>query len=117
MTDTKQLLADVLDAVETKKAFDIKALDIKEISSITDYFVICSANNERQVQSVCDEIEYKIKNKGLQVSHIEGYRNGRWVLIDLIDIVIHVFHKEDRDFYNLDRLWVDAPNLDIDNMQ
>ena len=115
VTDTKHLLTDVLEAIKDKKAFDLKALDIKEISSITDYFVICSANNERQVQAVCDEIEYKIKNKGIEISNIEGYRNARWILVDLGDIVVHIFHKEEREFYNLDRLWIDATNLEVDN--
>ncbi|WDV44670.1 ribosome silencing factor [Clostridiaceae bacterium M8S5] len=115
MTDVKHLLSDVLEAVHEKKAFDVKVLDITGLSSIADYFVICSANNERQVQSVADEIEKEVKDKNIDIN-LEGYRNGRWILMDLGDIIVHIFHKEDRDFYNLDRLWVDAVNLDVDNM-
>ncbi|WP_242866797.1 ribosome silencing factor [Abyssisolibacter fermentans] len=116
MAKIKHMLKEAIEAVQNKKTFDIKLLDISELSSIADYFLICSANNERQVQSASDEVERKMKDNEFNVLNIEGYRSGRWILMDLGDVVVHIFHKEDRDFYNLDRLWVDAENIDIDNI-
>ncbi|TKI56285.1 ribosome silencing factor [Brevibacillus antibioticus] len=98
----------VVKAVEDKKAENLKVLDIRKLSVIADYFMICHGNNERQVQAIVREIRDQAHKNGFDVRGIEGADEGRWVLVDLGDIVIHVFHREDREFYNLERLWKDA---------
>jgi len=106
----------LLKAVDDKKAFDVKVLDISQLTSIADYFVIASGNSHRQVMSISDEIEDKMKKSGYELYHKEGYRAGQWILLDYGDYIVHVFHKEDRQFYNLERLWIDAGNVDIDKI-
>ncbi|MFC8688417.1 ribosome silencing factor [Brevibacillus porteri] len=101
----------VVKAIEDKKAENLKVLDIKKLSVIADYFMICHGNNERQVQAIVREIRDQAHKNGFDVRGIEGADEGRWVLVDLGDIVIHVFHREDREFYNLERLWKDAEEV------
>jgi ribosome-associated protein len=103
-------LADlVVEAASDKKAEDILVLNIAELSSIADLFVICSARGERQAQGIADGIIEKAKAAGQQPFGIEGYDGGRWILIDLSDVVVHVFVPEERELYRLERLWGDAP--------
>jgi ribosome-associated protein len=99
----------VIKAAEEKKAENLLVLDIRNLSVIADYFIICHGNNERQVQAIVREIRDQVHKNGFSVRGIEGADEGRWVLVDLEDVVIHVFHREDREFYNLERLWKDAP--------
>ncbi len=99
-----------------KKAKDVIVLEIAELSVIADYFVICSGNSETQVQAVSKEIKDKMEESNIQVKGIEGMDQARWVLIDLGDVVVHVFHKEERDFYNLERLWRDAPVVEVEGV-
>ncbi|MCE0452091.1 ribosome silencing factor [Brevibacillus sp. AF8] len=101
----------IVKAAEDKKAENLKVLDIKKLSVIADYFMICHGNNERQVQAIVREIRDQAHKNGFDVRGIEGADEGRWVLVDLGDIVIHVFHREDREFYNLERLWKDAEEV------
>ncbi|MGG1658795.1 ribosome silencing factor [Brevibacillus sp. NRS-1366] len=101
----------VVKAAEDKKAENLRALDIKKLSVIADYFMICHGNNERQVQAIVREIRDQVHKNGFTVRGIEGAEEGRWVLVDLGDVVIHVFHREDREFYNLERLWKDAEDV------
>lgn len=109
-------ISTILKAADDKKAFDIKVLNISDITSITDYFIILSGNSSRQVVSIGDEIEDKLKLEGLEPLNKDGYKEGRWLLLDYGDIIVHVFHKEERDFYNLERLWVDGKNIPIDGI-
>jgi ribosome-associated protein len=95
-------------AASEKKARDILILDMQGISMVTDYFVICSANSTTQVQAIADHIEEKLTEQGIKVLSKEGYREARWVLLDYGSCVVHVFVEEDREFYNLERLWGDA---------
>jgi ribosome-associated protein len=99
----------VVKAAEEKKAENLIVLDISKQSVIADYFVICHGNNERQVQAIVNEIRDQAHKHGYNVRGIEGADEGRWVLVDLEDVVIHVFHREEREFHNLERLWGDAP--------
>ncbi|MBO8164156.1 MAG: ribosome silencing factor [Brevibacillus sp.] len=101
----------VVQAAEEKKAENIVVIDISKLSVIAEYFVICHGNNERHVQAIVTEIRDKAHKQGLNVRGIEGAEDGRWVLIDLGDVVAHVFHREDREFYNIERLWGDAPRV------
>ncbi len=96
-------------AASDKLAEDILAFDVSEQLVITDAFVLCSASNERQVKSVVDEVEDRLRELGAKPVRREGERDGRWVLIDYADIVVHVQHREEREFYALERLWRDCP--------
>lgn len=94
-------------ACEDKKGIDLKVLNIRKLTPIADYFVIVSGNSSAQVIALADEIEEKISKAGETEFSKEGYRGGRWILLDLGDIVVHIFHKEEREFYDLERLWTD----------
>jgi ribosome-associated protein len=98
-------------AAADKKAQDIIVLDVSEQLVITDCFVIASAPNERQVQSIVDEVEERLRLHGAKPTRREGTREGRWVLLDFVDVVVHVQHTEERGFYGLDRLWKDCPRI------
>ncbi len=102
-----------LKAVEDKKAFDVVVLDISNIASFANYFLLCSGDSSRQIQAIVDEVERKLKDYGIRPSHIEGYRNGEWVLMDYLDLVVHVFSKNARAYYDLERLWRDGKHLDV----
>ncbi len=104
-----------VELLKGKKARDIKLLDIHELSTISDYFIIATGNSTTQVQAMCDELEDKMKSAGYEMHHKEGFRNGRWILLDFGNIIIHLFHDEERQFYNLERLWVDAKTILVEN--
>ncbi|SFJ10230.1 ribosome-associated protein [Thermoflavimicrobium dichotomicum] len=98
-------------AAEEKKAQDVTILDIRGLSVFADYFVICHGNSQTQVQAIVKAIKDKVQEKGILIRGIEGLRDARWVLMDLGDVVVHVFHKDERDFYDLERLWGDAQQV------
>lgn len=100
------LLDEIVELALQKKANDLVALDVRGLSSITDYFIICSADSEPQVKAISDSIRKGTPHKP---RHLEGYENLCWVLIDYFDIVVHIFKNDERDYYNLERLWADAP--------
>lgn len=102
------LILQAYEAAESKKAQDIKVMDIRDISPITDYFIICSGSSTVQVKAIADEIELKLSEAGHYMYHKEGYSTGHWILLDFGNVIVHVFHKEDREFYSLERLWADA---------
>ncbi|MFD0871478.1 chloroplast development gene iojap superfamily protein [Chlamydia abortus] len=104
----EQMLSMVIQAAEDKKAYDPVVLDLRGISLIADYFVICHGNSETQVQAIVTSIRKKADEQKWTVRGVEGLDNARWVLIDLGDIVVHVFHREDREYYNIERIWSDA---------
>jgi ribosome-associated protein len=95
-------------AAASKKAEDITVLDIRDVSILADYFVICSGNSTTQVKSITDEIRNKMQEAGYILDHVEGYKEEKWVLLDYSDVVVHVFHSREREFYNLEKLWGDA---------
>ena len=108
MKDIKEKLAVIENACEDKKGIDIETIYVAEKTSIADYFVIVSGNSSSQVSSIADEVEAKMaKEAGVVVSHKEGHRSGRWILLDYKDIVVHVFHKDEREFYSLEKLWTE----------
>ena len=96
--NSEELLNIAVEAAENKKAEDIISLNMNEISDMTDYFVVCHGNNERQVQSIARSVK-----------EVAGYQEARWILIDLANVVVHVFHKDERSYYNLEKLYQDAP--------
>lgn len=114
MTDrNRELLSIAVKAADDKKAEDIVALNMQGISLIADYFVICHGNSDKQVQAIAREIKEKVEENGYNVKRVEGFDEARWVLLDLGDVIVHVFHSEERSYYNLERLWGDAPLVDI----
>nr|WP_284285118.1 ribosome silencing factor [Arsenicicoccus piscis] len=100
-------------AAADKLARDVRAIDVSDHLPLTDVFVLASAPNDRQVRAIVDAVEDKLREAGAKPVRREGEREGRWVLIDFIDIVVHVQHEEERDFYGLERLWKDCPMIDL----
>lgn len=109
----RDILTTVAKAADSKRAEDVIALKMKGISLIADYFLICHGNSDKQVQAIAREIKEKAAEMDVYVERIEGFDEARWVLIDLGDVVAHVFHKDERGYYNLERLWGDAPIEDL----
>lgn len=103
-------------ALDSKKGLDIKLIKVQDISSIADYFVIATGTSNTHVKALADEVEYKLDQEGVSVSHIEGYRSDSWILLDYVDVIVHVFSEEAREYYNLERLWEDGEQLDISDI-
>ncbi|MCX5042765.1 ribosome silencing factor [Aldersonia sp. NBC_00410] len=103
-------------AADEKLAVDVVVLDVSEQLVITDCFVIASAPNERQVNAIVDNVEEKLRVAGHKPVRREGTREGRWTLLDYVDVVVHIQHSEERDFYALDRLWKDCPAVPVDGL-
>jgi ribosome-associated protein len=101
-------------AAASKLADDVVVIDVSDQLVITDCFVIASASNERQVNAIVDEVEEKMREAGYKPARREGTREGRWTLLDYVDIVVHIQHQDERDFYALDRLWRDCPVVAMD---
>ncbi|WGW13962.1 ribosome silencing factor [Saxibacter everestensis] len=113
-TDRAQQLAiTAAHAAADKLGEDIVALDVSDHLVITDVFVLASAPNERQVMAIVDEVEEKLREQGVKPLRREGHREARWVLVDFGEIIVHVFHQEDREFYALERLWRDCPAIEV----
>ncbi|HHX17954.1 MAG TPA: ribosome silencing factor [Clostridium sp.] len=98
----------IADVLEDKKAKDIRIVDIKELSTLADYFVLSSGTSVTHIKMLSDEVEKRMEEENVKILHREGYNSARWILIDYGSVVVHIFHEEDRDFYNLERLWSDG---------
>jgi ribosome-associated protein len=109
--DVPQRLRDVVAVADDRKAMDLKVLRLEEVSDFTDYFVVCSARSDRQVEAISDGIVRRLRDLGVRPLHVEGRRAATWVLLDYGDFVIHVFDAETRAYYGLERLWADAPDV------
>jgi len=105
----------IADLMISKKATDVVILDLKKLTSATDHFVICSADSDTQVKAIADAVQDGMEAFGERVWHQEGYHAMRWILLDYVDVVAHIFHKEERSFYNLDRLWGDAKRTEVED--
>jgi ribosome-associated protein len=103
-----------MEAAAEKKAENLLGIDLRGVASFTDGFVIATGAQRRQTQAICDAVIERLKGAGEHVGHLEGYDRGEWILLDLSDVVVHVFTPETRDFYGLERLWGDAPRIDGD---
>ncbi|MBQ8538263.1 MAG: ribosome silencing factor [Ruminococcus sp.] len=99
-----------------KKGLNIKVIEISDVSVIADYMVIATGNSSTHVKALADEVETQLDDMGVSVSHIEGYRSNSWILLDYIDIIVHVFSNEAREYYDLERLWEDGTDIDISNI-
>ncbi|HCU2316109.1 ribosome silencing factor [Staphylococcus aureus] len=107
--NSQELLAIAVDAIDNKKGEDTISLEMKGISDMTDYFVVTQGNNERQVQAIARAVKEVANEQNIEVKRMEGYNEARWILIDLADVVVHVFHKDERNYYNIEKLYQDAP--------
>ena len=108
-----ELTYEISKLLDSKKGEDIKAIKVKELTSISDYFIIASGANVPQVKAMSDEVEEKLSELGLEPKRIEGYQTASWILLDYYDVIVHIFLKETRDFYSLERLWSDAQQVDL----
>ena len=113
MLTPKEIAEFVVNALDNKKAQDIKLLRTRDVTILADYFVICTANSSTQLKTLSDEVEKILKENGETPLRREGHRSGGWTLIDFGCVVVHLFLKETREFYTLERLWADAEDIDI----
>ena len=111
--NTAELCKIAVEALEDRKAEDVKVIDIREISPIADYFIIANGTNQNQIQAMRDAADEVLYKAGLTVQQVEGNQNSTWILMDYGDIIIHIFSKEDRLFYDLERVWRDGKEIDV----
>ncbi len=114
--DSKEIAKLAITALEDKKAEDIKVIDISEVSVIADYFIIANGTNRSQIQALSDNVEEKLGRAGVPLKQIEGYDNANWVLLDFHDVIIHIFDKENRLFYDLERIWQDGRMIETTSL-
>lgn len=114
MNQAKEMARLAVEALEDKKAVDVRILDIGQISTLADYFIIASGNNRNQVQAMADNVDEILAKAGYQAKQTEGYRNANWILLDYGDVVIHLFDEENRLFYDLERIWRDGEEIGKD---
>lgn len=110
---SKELAKIAYDALDDKKGIHISVIDISEISTIADYFIIAGGNNENQVKALADNVEEELYKAQVTPKHVEGYDNANWILLDFNDIIVHIFNEEDRLFYDLERIWRDGKQVNI----
>lgn len=106
-----------IEALEDKKAEDIRVIDISEVSVIADYFIIAGGNNKNQIQAICDNVQEKLGRAGYPEKQIEGYDTANWILIDFVDVIVHIFDKENRLLYDLERIWRDGRQIEADSLK
>ncbi len=111
--DSNQLAKKIAELIFNKKGFDVKIIDLKKLTTVADYFVICSADSDTQVKAIADEIDRSLRDEGIRCWHKEGYKGLTWILLDYVDVVAHVFKKDSRQFYSLEKLWGDAEIIDV----
>lgn len=114
--ESEKLMALIAQCADNKKAEDIKVLDIRDLTAMADYFVICHGNSNTQMRAIADEIEDKLKENGLFPGGREGMDSAYWILMDYSDVIVHIFNKESRDFYGIEHLWADAKTVNTDEL-
>jgi len=111
--DLKKQVSEAIHACQEKKAEEISILELEKGSgAFTDYFVVCSGTNPRQIQAIADEVEERLEKAGMRPAHTEGYKQAEWVLLDYVDFVVHIFSEKARKYYDLERLWKSAKKLE-----
>ena len=113
MNESKKMALLAVEALEDKKAEDITIIDISEVSVLADYFIIADGSNRNQVQAMADNVEEMLGKAGCECKQIEGYQSANWILMDYKDIIVHVFCREDRLFYDLERIWRDGKIIEM----
>ncbi|WP_105955935.1 ribosome silencing factor [Apilactobacillus quenuiae] len=111
---SKDTLEVVIKSADSKRANNIVALNVREISLMSDYFVIMDVSSNRQVKSIADEIVDQAEASNIEVQQVEGKNTAKWILVDLGDVIVHIFQSDEREYYNLEKLWSDAPSVNID---
>jgi len=106
---SRELAHRISEVIFTKKGFNVLTVDLSKLISFTDYFVICSADSDTQVKAISDQLDKVLSDEGVKCWHKEGLKALSWVLMDYVDVVVHIFKKDAREFYNLEKLWGDAP--------
>lgn len=114
---SKELAKLACDALDDKKALEIKVINIENVSTLADYFIIASGTNHNQVQAMADNVDETLGRAGYEPKQIEGYQNANWILMDYRDIVIHIFDEENRLFYNLERIWRDGTVVEVEDLK
>jgi ribosome-associated protein len=107
--DSGKFALKIVQQIFVKKGYDVMILDLKKLAFFTDYFIICSADSDVQVKAIADQIDEALSKEGINCWHKEGFKSLSWVLLDYVDVVVHIFRKDARQFYNLEKLWGDAP--------
>ncbi|MDP2302431.1 MAG: ribosome silencing factor [Ignavibacteria bacterium] len=105
----EQLVKKITELIFEKKGTDVKLINLQPVTTVADYFIICSADSDTQVKAIADNVDKSLRDEGIKLWHKEGYSSLNWVLLDYVDVVVHVFKHESRLFYNLEKLWGDAP--------
>ncbi|GHU40452.1 ribosomal silencing factor RsfS [Clostridia bacterium] len=116
MQTAKELVKIAVKALEDKKAEDIQVIDIQEVSVMADYFIIVSGNNQNQLQAMADAVDEDLNKAGLFKKQVEGNRHSSWILLDYGDIIIHIFSKEDRLFYDLEQIWREGKRIGVEEL-
>ncbi len=116
MASENKIVNKIVEVLDSKKGDDIVVLNVESLTTITDYFVIATGNNEKLVQALCDHVEEELEKIGIEHINKEGYRSGDWILIGYNDVIVHIFKPEARDFYNLERVWQDAIRVDVSDL-
>jgi len=112
---TKKLVKKITRLIFEKKGSEVKVIELMTVSTIADYFILCSADSDTQVRAIADNIDKSLRDEGIKLWHKEGTTALQWVLLDYVDVVIHVFQKDRRTYYNLEKLWGDAPIMEIED--
>ena len=114
--ESRELAKIAYNALDEKKGINISIIDISEISTLADYFIIADGNNENQVKALANSVEEEMHKVDCKPKHIEGFDNANWILMDFSDIIVHVFNEEDRLFYDLERIWRDGKHLEVTDL-
>ncbi len=114
--DAKTMTKLAIGALEDKKAEDIRIIDISDISIVADYFIIANGNNASQVQAMTDNVKDVLGKAGFEMKQVEGYHTANWILMDFGDVIVHIFDKENRLFYNLERIWRDGKAIEVSEL-
>lgn len=112
----QELTKNAVKILDNKKAEDILAIKVRDLTIISDYFVIASGNSTTQVKALADELEFQLGQQGIHPRRIEGHHGGEWIVLDYQDVVVHVFYKAAREFYSLERLWADGEQMNLDDL-
>ncbi len=116
MKETKEILKDIVSSLEDKMAVDTTIINIDEVSSLAEYFIIANGNSSTQVKALSGAVEEKMDKESVPLLHQEGYRGSEWILLDYGPVVVHIFDKDSRMFYNLEKIWGDGKTIDIDTL-
>ena len=117
MEQAKKMVKTAYQALDEKKGEDIKIINLEGISVLADYFIIANGTNSSQVQALVDNVEEELHKAGYSLKQREGYSNGNWVLLDFGDIIVHIFDRENRQFYNLERIWKDGHHVSVEDLE